>query len=83
MSAFLLNGKTSRSGRTTNGTVLNSYRKFFGEKGIFSDVFLFPYFYRNDRNITEPFASLHLRTMLLGEIRGVFLKIASGKNRSI
>ena len=39
--------------------------------------------YRSDRNITEPFASSHLRTMLLGEIRGLFTKIVTGKNRSI
>ena len=49
---------------------LESFRK----KGITSDVFLFSRFYRNDRNITEPFASSYLRTMLLGEIRGLFPK---------
>ena len=60
-----------------------SHWKFFGKKGIASDVVLFSRFYRNDRNITEPFASSHSRTMLLGEMRGSFPKIASGKNVTV
>ena len=58
-SAFLLNGKTGRSGGTTNGTVLHS-EIFSDKKGITSDVLLFSRVYRNDRKITEPFASSHL-----------------------
>ena len=34
--------------------------EFFGKKGIALDVVLFARFYRNDRNITEPFASVTL-----------------------
>ena len=60
-----------------------SHWKFFGKKGIASDVVLFSHCYRNNRNITEPFASSHSHTMLLGEMRGSFPKIASGRNRSI
>ena len=72
---------TDSSGRTTNGTVLPTLN--FGKKGITPDVFFFCRFYQNDQNITEPFASAHLRTMLLGEIRGLFAKLSSGKNCSI
>ena len=53
------------------------------KKGMTSDVLFFSRFYRNDRNITEPFASSHLLTMLLGEMRGLFPKITRGMNRSI
>ena len=61
-----------------------SHWKFFEKrKGIVSDVVLFSHCHRNDRNITEPFASSHSHTMLLGEMRGSFPNIASGKNRSI
>ena len=50
--------------------------KFFGKTRITSDKFLFSRFYRrNDQNVTEPFASAHSRTLLLGEIRGLFPKI--------
>ena len=58
-----------------------SHWKFFGKKGIASDVI--SHCYRNDQNITEPFASSDSRTMLLGEMRGSFPNIASGRNRSI
>ena len=63
-SAFLLNGKTGRSCGTTNGKVLPNGNFMEKQKGVTSDVFLFSRVYRNDRNITEPFASSHSRTML-------------------
>ena len=66
------------SGRTTNGTVLRAGH-FSDEDAITSSVVLFSRFYRNDRDITEPIASSHSRTMLLDEIRGLFPKITSGK----
>ena len=44
----------------------------FRKKGIASDVVLFSHCYRNERNITEPFASSDSRTMLLGEMHGSF-----------
>ena len=47
-------------------------QEMFRKKGIASDVVLFSHCYRNERNITEPFASSHSRTMLLGEMRGSF-----------
>ena len=56
---------------------------FARKKGITSEVLLFSRFYRNDRYITEPFASSHSRTMLLSEIRDLFPKVTSRKNRSI
>ena len=58
---------------------LEIFRK---RRNNFRRILLF-LFYQNDRNITEPFASSHLRTMLLGEIRGLFPKIIGGENRSI
>ena len=66
LSAFLLNGKTSRSGGTTNGTVLST-GIFFRQKRITSHVLLFPRFHRNDQFIAEPFASWWKTRALLME----------------
>ena len=58
-----------------------SHWEFFRKKGIASDVVLFSRFYHLMTGILLNYLPRsHLRTMLLVEIRGLFLKITSGKN---